>query len=181
MNGSLNLPSPEVLNGTQYSLPFVFVGDEAFPLLENLLKPYSQRGLTHEQIIFNYRLSRARRTVENAFGIMASRFRVLQTDMAINVQNVDKVVLATCVLHNYLRRTSAATYSPSCYSDTEDIERRTIIPGNWRQNGNNLQSLQRTPRGATTQAKEIRNQYKIYFNNEGSVQFQEQMANNNTI
>ena len=53
------------------------------------LKPYSQKDLTHEQIIFNYGLSRARRTVENAFGIMASRFQVLQTDMAINVQNVD--------------------------------------------------------------------------------------------
>ena len=101
--------------------------------------------------------------------------------MAINVENVDKVVLETCVLHNYLRRTSAGTYSPSRYSVTEDIERRPIRPGNWRQNGNNLQSLQRTPRGATTQAKEIRNQCKIYFNNEGSVQFQEQMANNNTI
>ena len=75
----------------------------------------------------------------------------------------------------------SCNYSLSYYSDTKDIERRTIIPGNWHQNGNNLQSLQRSPRGTTTQAKEIRNQYKIYFNNEGSVQFQEQMANNNTI
>ena len=88
--------------------------------------------------------------MENAFGIRASRYRVLKTDMAINVENVDKVVLETCVLHNYLRRTSAGTYSPSRYSVTEDIERRPIRPGNWRQNGNNLQSLQRTSRGTTT-------------------------------
>lgn len=36
------------------------VGDDAFPLETHLLKPYKLRGLTLEQRIFNYRLSRAR-------------------------------------------------------------------------------------------------------------------------
>ena len=38
----------------------VRVGDDAFPLRTNLLKPFSRRNLTIEEKIFNYRLSRAR-------------------------------------------------------------------------------------------------------------------------
>jgi hypothetical protein len=54
----------------------VFVGDEAFPLKEYLMKPYNQRDLNTDRRIYNYRLSRARRVVENA-----SRFRILLTDI----------------------------------------------------------------------------------------------------
>lgn len=67
----LNVPRPEPLPGSNITLPYTFVGDEAFPLRTNLMKPYPFRNLDHGQRIFNYRLSRARRTVENAFGILA--------------------------------------------------------------------------------------------------------------
>jgi hypothetical protein len=118
MKGSLKLPAPETPDRTQYSLPLTFVADEAFPLRGYLLKSYPQRGLSIEERIFNYRLSRARRIVENAFGIMASRFRVFHTDIALAVTNIDTVVLACCVLHNYLRRQST-NYSPRSYVDQE--------------------------------------------------------------
>lgn len=45
-----------------------FVGDDAFPLKHYLLKPYSKNSLTVQENIFNYRLSRAIRIVENCFG-----------------------------------------------------------------------------------------------------------------
>lgn len=41
------------------SLPYVLVGDAAFQMFTNLMKPYSSRGLTHTKRIFNYRLTRA--------------------------------------------------------------------------------------------------------------------------
>lgn len=51
------------------------VGDDAFCLATYCLKPFLHRGLTVEKRVFNYRLSRARRIVKDAFGILASRFR----------------------------------------------------------------------------------------------------------
>lgn len=72
-NGSLNIPDAEILHDTDQVLNYVFVGDEAFALTPNFLKPFNQRELTNDRKIFNYRLSRARRIVENVFGILASR------------------------------------------------------------------------------------------------------------
>jgi hypothetical protein len=93
-NNELNLPPNSVI-----------VGDDAFPLRTNLLKPYSRVILTLKQRVFNYRLSRARIMVENAFGILASRFRVFGKPIEVKVETVDIKVKASCVLHNWLRIT----------------------------------------------------------------------------
>lgn len=56
--------------------------------------------------VFIYRLSRARRDVENVFGMMANRFQILLTAMEISLEIVEKVTPASCVLHNYLHKKS---------------------------------------------------------------------------
>jgi len=61
-----------MLPGTQETLPmpYVFVGDEAFPLKKYFMRPYPGRLInSQEKKVFNYRLSRARRVVENAFSM----------------------------------------------------------------------------------------------------------------
>ena len=45
--------------------------------------------------VFNYRLSRARRIVECAFGILAQRFRIYNRRMQYSVETVIKIVKAT--------------------------------------------------------------------------------------
>ena len=62
-NNTLNIPSPEPLMADRsFPLPYMFVSDDAFPLKEYIQKPFGQVGLTTDKRIFNYRLSRARRT-----------------------------------------------------------------------------------------------------------------------
>jgi len=69
----LGLPATKPLPNTQDKpQPFVVIGDEAFGLHKNLLRPFPGRGLDQRKRIFNYRLSRARRYVECAFGILAN-------------------------------------------------------------------------------------------------------------
>nr|CAI5862343.1 unnamed protein product [Callosobruchus analis] len=97
----LNIPNPTTLLNTSDQFPYVFI--------ENLMKPYQQKGISHEEKIFNYRLCRARRVVENVFGILASRFRIFLQPIAIDIESIDAVVLACCALHNFLRKRSKKT------------------------------------------------------------------------
>jgi len=46
---------------------FYFVADEAFPLKKYLMKPYSKRSLDSKKRVFNYLISRGRKSVECVF------------------------------------------------------------------------------------------------------------------
>ena len=64
------------------------------------MRPYSGRKNSLEKQVYNYRLSRARRIVENAFGVLATRCRVFHSKIAIKPEAVNAVLKAACVLHN---------------------------------------------------------------------------------
>ena len=107
-----------------------------------MMKPFSIHNLSLRHRIFCYRLSRARRIVENAFGIMASKFRVLQTTVQLEPVKVQKIVMAVVVLHNLLRREHSPEHTPSGSLDVEDLNNYQIVHGTWRREAtlNNLQA-----------------------------------------
>jgi len=70
----LSLPEAENIGELPSPITYHFVGDAAFPLKTYLLRPYPGKYLPENNCIFNYRLSRARRVIENTFGIMAAKF-----------------------------------------------------------------------------------------------------------
>jgi hypothetical protein len=74
--GKLNLPADEALPGRINPVPFVFVADDAFALATHIMKPYPghKPGASSPGRMFNYR---ARRIIENVFGILSSKFRDL--------------------------------------------------------------------------------------------------------
>ena len=119
------------LPGTTKPLPYVIVADEAFPLKHYMLHPYPGRNLEESQAVFNYRLSRARRIIENSFGILAARWRIFRRPIIACPDNVVLYTKATIALHNYLRTTESSAYCPPGYVNGEDgIE--NVIHGNWR-------------------------------------------------
>ena len=76
------LPS-RLLPGTFHpSLPYIIVGDEA---KNHMMRPYPGRNLTESQVIFNYRLSRARMVIENTFGKLASRWRIFRIPILLSL------------------------------------------------------------------------------------------------
>jgi hypothetical protein len=93
--GKLDLPeTKKIKNYPDCVFPYFIVADEAFPLKENIMRPYPGKSLTKSQIIFNFRLSRARRTIENAFGILLSRWRIFHGPIIAKVENVEKYIQA---------------------------------------------------------------------------------------
>ena len=129
-NNILNIPPPRVLPNDTEGVPFFIIADDAFGLKPSLMKPYSKRQMTREERIFNYRLSRARRVVENAFGILANRFGVLLTTMQQRPKTVRIIVTACMVLHNLMRLRYPTLQNRLL--DKEDAH-RNIVPGVWRQ------------------------------------------------
>jgi len=99
----MNIPNKRAISSSSGPLPYVFIGDAAFPLMENMMRPYPGLNLINEQHIFNYRLSRARRMIENCFGILVIRWRVLYKKMVMKPKNAQNVILACVILHNFLR------------------------------------------------------------------------------
>jgi len=152
----LKIPEPGTLPNSEKKLLFVFVGDDAFALTENFMKPYGQTGLTAEQRIFNYRLSRARRVVENSFGILVSRFGVIQRPIALSPPKAQTIVLTCCYLHNYLLKNQAQTYISKCSVDTEDFESGIITDGTWRTSGQSITLQTSHLRNSPASAKAVR-------------------------
>jgi hypothetical protein len=80
-NSIFNLPEERSLPGDDVSVPYYIVGDNAFGINKRLMNPFAIRNLEHHERIFNYRLCRARRLEESAFGILVHKFRVMLRTM----------------------------------------------------------------------------------------------------
>uniref|UniRef100_A0A8C5N0E5 DDE Tnp4 domain-containing protein n=1 Tax=Leptobrachium leishanense TaxID=445787 RepID=A0A8C5N0E5_9ANUR len=127
LNPELDLPANTTLPGTADPMPFVFVGDEAFALAEHLMRPYSNRGLSVEKRVFNYRLTRARRVVECAFGILSNKWGILHRPINLKLENAISVVKAVCVLHNFVRCRDGFSFEDSlahCMESTDLLASR---------------------------------------------------------
>lgn len=140
------------------------------------MKPYPGIGLPKPKEIFNKRLSRARRVIENAFGILVCRWRILLTTLHMYPENAEKIVMACVALHNFLRMNKEIKnlYAPSQFMDWQDNNHQ-VHDGMWRQEvSKNIPSIQ--PSRSThilggKRALNIRDSICSYVNTEGHLEW----------
>jgi len=163
-SNALHIPPDSLLPHSNISCPYVLVADDAFGLSRQIMKPYTCRNLSQSQRIYNYRLSRSRRVVENAFGIMSSRFRVFGKAIAQDPDKVQTIVMAACCLHNFLLRnpTSAVQYLPDDCDTQSNLQSVAAVRCNRPSND----------------ALAVRVDFERYFNSEaGAVSWQTDAIN----
>ncbi|KAJ8884593.1 hypothetical protein PR048_016450 [Dryococelus australis] len=119
-------------------------------------------------------LSRARRVVENAFGILASRFRVFHNTISLSVEKDVIIILACCVLHTFLLKKNTLYVANSSFGQ-EETESCAFHPGEWWNTPPLVSLSQWNIRKRYDDGKEVRQIFTDYFSNEGSVSFQENM------
>lgn len=128
---SIKLPNEKILSGsTLPPVPYVLVADEAFGLLQIIMRPYGGQFLSVQKRIFNYRLSRTRRYVECAFGILTNKWRILNRALDISITLSIDIVKACCILHNLVRKRDSHHISEEDFS--HNLESIQIIQMQWK-------------------------------------------------
>ena len=145
------------------------------------MRPFPGKpGLSEKQNIFNYRLSRARRLIENAFGVLTQRWQFLRKDLVALPENAIIYMQAVIVLHNWLRMeeidSQKPVYVPPKYVDHLGPNQQ-IINGTWRDGAdNNLQEIDGRHVASNNHPKDaaaVREAYADYFlTPEGEVEWQ---------
>ena len=120
------------------NMSFAYVWDDVFPLQEHIMRPYPGRLPSKTKRIFYYRLLRTPRIEENAFEILATRFRVFRRPLMVNAVHAELVVKVAVVLHNFVRQEAATQYFNPLLVDGENAEGEISLR-EWRKNENDMQ------------------------------------------
>ena len=114
------------------------------------MKPYPLRNLTHEK--------------------RTSRFRIFLSPLHLAPEKVEK---ASCVLHNILCEEAPARHTPTGSFDRKDEHTGRVIEGNGRSDMNENNGMIAAELGGnnnyTSQCKNIRDNFCLYFNTSGKV------------
>ena len=165
ISGCLGIPQSREIPNTATKIPCFLVGDAAFPLKPNLMRPYPRKDLDYSKRVYNYRISRARRTVECAFGMLAQKFGVLHTLMMTSVEVSESLVKSICVLHNFIQHENNFNYSPPS-DDVSDTTQYNFLNSN----------LTATSTRPTREAMAVRDTLKEYFvSPAGALEWQHRM------
>ena len=98
------ITSDRPLSGTEGpNLSHFFVGDKIFALNRNILRPFGGSNLSIKKRGYSYRLCKARRCVDCAFGILSNKWRIFQRSLNVSPDFAVDIVKACVVLYNFVR------------------------------------------------------------------------------
>ena len=133
--------------------------------------------MNKKQRIFNYRLSHARRVIENAFGILANHFRCLLTAICLKKKNVESVVLTACIPHNLI---SYRKYGRMNVEVDSENANHQVVPESWRNEEavTAWESLDALSGNTSSKAGKLQRDYmaEYYSSPAGAVTWQDRMV-----
>ncbi|XP_018405515.1 PREDICTED: putative nuclease HARBI1 [Cyphomyrmex costatus] len=172
----MNLPQPSAVEPNGPPLPYVLVADEAFALKSYMMRPYPRCSrLNRQEKIFNYRLSRARRVVESAFGIMVARWRIYRRPIIASISTAIKIVQATTCLHNFIIKNENKLHNfqrqYTCITtNDEDLIHSAL---------QEMNNASRSTNAHNRLVSRIRDDFASYFEHDGAISCQWKKVLNN--
>lgn len=110
--------------------------------------------------------------------MLASRFRIFYTHINSEPENLDIVVKASSAIHDLLIERSKKSYAPQNLFYREKSENGTIISEGYNTQNSTMENLERRNPGNTLNtAKIVRENFMNYFNQEGTVPWQDDHVN----
>lgn len=128
------------------------------------MRPYPRSGkFDIGKKIFNYRFSRARRVVENAFGILVARWRIYRRPIIANVRNARKIIQATVTLHNFIIKNEEKLTGNKLYLHITPDDART---------SHGIRNIPLCRSRGNKNAVAVREAYSTYFQDTGALSYQ---------
>lgn len=136
------------------------------PRCNRIIKAFSsskKKALKPDEIAFNFRLSRARRCIENVFGILTAKWRCVRQCLECETERAKTIVKTCIVLHNFLLKYSKENYCPQSFGD--HYVNGCIQEGEWRsKSGSLLDPFESVLDDTVSGPVEIRETIKRYIN-----------------
>lgn len=68
------------------------------------MRPYPEKQLDdNSKKIYNYRHYKGRRVLENTYGILTQKFKIINRRIHAKPENGNNTILVTCILHNFIK------------------------------------------------------------------------------
>jgi hypothetical protein len=116
------------------------LGDCGYPLLDWLITPYREDGhLTQQRKYYNKKHSSTRIKIEQAFGLLKSRWRCLRNNLEISIDIVPHVISTCCILHNICMDRDDNLVEGEYENDTDLL--RFTFSNNNNNNSNNSSAI----------------------------------------
>ncbi|XP_055855271.1 uncharacterized protein LOC129918667 [Episyrphus balteatus] len=146
-------PPPQSI-GNNRVLPYVFISENGFDLDDHILTPFVYTD-TIARRDFNNRLKAAAQVADHAFRLLVKRFKILSSQLSISQPNLEDVIKACCILHNFLIEHNSDLYAAQPDEEYTEAGPEVIALGGVTHYNENAEAM--------------REEFADYFANEGNV------------
>lgn len=126
MPGDMQMPDTGIM------LPSYVVTPCTFPLIKHTMRPYPGKILNPEKININERLKKCSNFLENSYGVLLHKWRVLQNKFTCLPETACYIVKSCVILHNFAIEHDRSYFYKQLVDHIDD-ETQELKNGIWRE------------------------------------------------